>query len=534
MGVDADQLLLILSVKNQVSQRTPLRLTPLKNSRKAVSNNLLSRVLKMIAGNFMPALFGLMFLIYTIAARQYPYTGLFVTVGMLFMMSAMLMIIEFAKQIVDTDEQTILGSRPVKPQTLLLARSLFLLSRFLRYNIPMALPLLIYMIARYNTITGLFCFALLLFGFILIFSGVLLFIVLLLNILPANFFKRMVPWLQGAMLVMVYFTIFGAGKVNFLQEDIFILMKHSASRFFLPNYWLVAILYRQVPVLYSLLYCALPLFLFFIAIRWLSGIFFRKIDYINSGATRVAFPVSFRRKKSTRAPFHLLFRKAPQQKAAFQFSKKFMSRDNAFRMTVLPNYIYIIFINYNLFYGIWQYITGAITEIKDSVIIMAFYVLLYPVTLAIGSLQISGDYRAAWIFAATPLKNKGPIYQGMAAALFQKVYLIIALPLAFIVLLLKPSVWLNILLAMATCWMIVSLIALTMFTEPVASMPKPETRPNSGKRIFLLLFVFIVALLLGGIHIYVLAKTFWWVQVTLLLIIFAASYLIWDKLGRKQ
>ena len=531
LGANVQQLRMILEVKQRMAERTPIMAF---NKSKKENYDTHASTGKKIWANIVPLLLGASFCMYFLVNPDFPQTALFYNAGALMMMASVMMIVDYSSVLLNTDDYTILSPRPVNAATILLSRTLFFLVRFVSYNLLMTVATVLVLCFVASIWQALLVGLLYMVLFLLVFCMVQFVLFLTLKIVPAQFFTRIIPWLQGLILILVYFTIYGGDKLEVFQGDIFHRLGQSPFRWVLPNYWLSAIAFQKAEIGFYLLLLGLPLAMLLITIRYLSAGFFTQVASTEQSALPKKKSFIKRRSRTW------VFRKQIQKQAFYLFTKRFISRDNAFKMAVLPNMIYIVFINFRTFLDIWNYAMGHSSSIKSGSLIMPYYLFMYPITFAFLSLPYSKDFKASWAMHVAPVMQKGIAFQGMFLAVLRQYFVPLIVCYTALCLFLKPAFWANALLAIVTTFFFCLLNAYLFFNALVASEEHPQKSGGLGskskqrKTVVRMLFFIFVAVILGMLHIFLVADLFWWGILTIAFVLFGASVLLWYKLGEKK
>ena len=205
------------------------------------------------------------------------------------------------------------------------------------------------------------------------------------------------------------------------------------------------------------------------------------------------------------------------------------SRSRSFKMRVYPSFAYVpVYFFYLLlmddkpFGDVWR-------ELPQS---HSFYILLYmsafAMMQAMNYVNISEQYKAAWIYYSAPVETPGNLLTGSFKALWIKFFLpFITIIGVFVVYVWGPHAIIDVLLAA---------VNVTVFTACTARLNQrtlpfsvKEQMKSTGMKTFTrVLSSFLLIGILGFSH--YLASVFWWLEVLFIILSAIFLWLVWDSL----
>ncbi len=533
MGADMVQLKAILTVKLKMDDRRPLSFGRRKEGKSRKFSTILNMFIYFCMG--MIYIFPLLYLDDTIFALTTYFT-------MFLFILTFSLITDFSNILVDAADKYILIPKPINDQTLFLSRNLYVFIYLFRIVLPMSLPgWIILGIDKGWASAILFPLPLVLMVFIALFlvNGIYL---LILKMSGAERFKNIIGSFQIA------FTIFVVAFYYLMQG----MMKSPAIRYLdlrdygwirlTPPYWLAScwswLGYKAVlpgTVWLSALAILFPLFSLWVTLKWLAPNFGRKLAAIDGVEVHEHTSTKSQRKNKSDVAVKLsgLVSRNGLDKAGFMLTWLQTSRSRSFKMRVYPSFAYVPVYFFYLLLMDNEPLSEVWRNLPES---NSFYILLYMAAFAMmqamNYVNISDQYKAAWVYYSAPVENPGLILAGSYKALWIKFFLpFITVIGAFVVYVWGVHAIIDVILAA---------VNVTVFTACVARLNQrtlpfsiKEQMKTTGMKTFMrILSSFLLIGILGFSH-YV-ASMFWWLEVLFIILSAIFLWLVWDSLKNTQ
>lgn len=530
LGADTDQLTAILNMRLMIDNRRPIGFGRRQSQRKDVKHGTL-------ISTFMFTLMGFFYAlpVYMIDNRVIS-MALYFTV--LLLMITLSLITDFSNALFDNRDKYTLFPRPINDRTLVLAKLLHVFIYVLRMIIPMSLPAwatLAYLDGWKSAV--LFPIPLILMVFMALFAvnGVYL---IILRLVKHERFKDIISYFQ-VISSIVFFAIVYLRPRNMFSFNVDSVLIASDYQWvhYVPTYWLATYwsllgypLTLGGSALLSLLGLLVPLFCIYVLVRWLAPEFSRKIAGIDSA--EVSEPVVKANGKKVKASKLYLvlanmFNRSDAAKAGFILAWLQTSRSRTFRMRVYPSYAFIpIYFIYLLTQG-GSSISEAIASLPNgSKFILLLYMSSYVLISGMNHLIISDQYKAAWVFYASPIATPGNIMIGAFKALCVKLFL----PFFTAIAIFTVSVWgirvlPDVLLALINVLLLSTCMARISFRQlPFSSM---EQAKQAGGKVAKSLLAMTIPFALGVGHYF--SIDIWWLKLTFVFLSSAMLWLLWQS-----
>ncbi|MEO5996278.1 MAG: hypothetical protein ABIN89_06100 [Chitinophagaceae bacterium] len=473
IGVNTIHLKLILTAKLVMDDRRPntFHQTRQRKSDKAISGATIGTMI-------MSALLGLLFLA-TFRISDELVTQLTFYFSVYIFMLASTLISDFTSVLIDIRDNYIILPKPVTDKTFVLSRLLHILIHVTKIILPMSIPGVIYMII-FRGYWPAFIF------FLMILSATM-FTVFLINIIYLAILKVTSPQKFQALIsyIQIVMTILIFGGYQVIPQMVgkmplgSFILKPNFWLWLLPSYWFAlcceffSFLSLQPSLLFgSLLAILVPAFSLWMVIKYFAPSFNQKLSLI-TGTTEES--VSLKKSGSNKRNRPLLlaerlskiFAKKGEERMGFLITWKLTGRLRDFKLKVYPSIGYIAVLIVIMFFNNNEL---SIAELKSSnsqiraIVISILYSSSFLLVLAIGQLQYSDKFKAAWFYFTMPIKKPGLIFSGALKAAVVKFYIPIMLLLSVlgIVLIgfhLLPNLVLGLLNVLLGC-LILSLITL--------------------------------------------------------------------------
>ncbi|MGN6567340.1 MAG: hypothetical protein ACTHJ0_05275, partial [Flavipsychrobacter sp.] len=205
------------------------------------------------------------------------------------------------------------------------------------------------------------------------------------------------------------------------------------------------------------------------------------------------------------------------------------SRSRTFKMRVYPTFAYVpIYFAYLITMGkeplknIWASLP------KRNVFLVLLYMSAFVMAQAINYVTTSDQYKAAWIYYASPVEKPGKVMDGAFKAVWVKYFL----PYFFIISAFVISVWgvgkiLDIVVAMVNVTLFIAVII--RFSYRAFPFSMMEQISNSGTKILRAFVTLIIPTGLGFGHYMAIEFHLWWLEIIFLILSAILLWLVWDS-----
>lgn len=435
-GVDFEKLKIIAETKILMDRRRIYMNWKQRQQKENTNPLLITLIIYTVFGIFIGTL---VFTISSLALAM-----VFIHAYLLFMM-AMTMITDFSSVLLDTTDNQIILPKPVNSKTLFVARLVHILVYLLQFSIALAIAPIIFIFINYGFVVGIasICTALL----TVIFSVFLTYLLygIILRFGDEQKIKDIVGYFQ------IFMTIFFA--IGFQVIPRMVNLNNLTGSFhlhwysyFLPPVWMALTLesihQSNFDTLHLLMIaCAilLPLFTFWIMIKYLAPSFANKLNALNTDAVSKKNIVSERKiKRSISEKLSAFVCNTKTEKSGFEMVWKVTGRDKGFKMQFFPSLAYIlVFIFIFVFKSgkeantLWQNLPAT------KMFLFFVYIPMFTIGSSIIFITFNEHYLASWIYQSTPVAKPGKIMSGGFKALLTKFFL----PVFLILFLFAFYVW---------------------------------------------------------------------------------------------
>jgi ABC-2 type transport system permease protein len=448
MNVNMDQLRAILVAKLTMDNRRPAAFQQMQRSKEKKEVN--SATLKTM---FISLFMGMFFLLSFEIVNDLT-SGLTVFFSMFIFMLAATLITDFTSVLIDTRDNMIILPKPINDATFVTARLVHIAIHINKLVIPLAVPSLIFLFIKIGlVIVAPFMLMVFLATMLSIFLINAVYILILKIIEPAKF-QSVISYFQIAFAIFIYggyqllprmMNASGMGKM---------VIGNVKNIIFYPPYWfaeacnsLKTLSFNKTNSLILFLAFGVPVLSIYSVIKFLAPSFNRQLSMINSSNAEVSLVASSKVKyKNIEVKVPMieklasLLTKGSGEFMGFLFTWKMMSRSRDFKMKVYPGFGYIIVMvamfvlqSKNLSLSDFREMTSH----AKTIIIAGIYISSLVVSVAINQLAYSDKFKAAWIFAISPLENPGKIISGAVKAVLAQFYLPIVIVFSVPVLILS-------------------------------------------------------------------------------------------------
>lgn len=532
MGADPEQLRALLEVKLKLDDRRPVNFGRNRESKK---NRRFSIGLSM----FLSFITGLLY-IFPLIFFQDRMLGLSSYFTVFLFLLTFTLITDFSSILIDTRDRYIVLPRPVNDRTLLLSRLLHIFAYLFRIVLPMAIPGWV-TIGLLSGWTAALWFPipvlLLVLTALFLVMGVYL---LILRLASAQRFKDILGYFQIAFSVIIFAFYYLAPRAMSREQFTGLKLSDFGWIKYFPSYWLAStwswIHFRAVPagtIYYSLLAIAVPIIALWVTIRFFAPQFTTKLGGLDAVDAAPSTGKATRGGRSHQVLAGLVNRRAEAQ-AGFILAWLQTARSRTFKLKIYPMFAYIpIYFLYILLQSgeplrqVWAALPATKT----------YFVLLYMSSVvmvqALSLVTTSEQYKAAWVYYATPLQEPGAIMAGAFKAMWIKYFLPFFITIAvFVLVVWGPMVFPDIVLAMVN----VTLFATAMIRVGNRKLPFSQLDQvnTTGSRFIRMLMSMLTLGTLGVAHYFAAKFDMLWLKLVFLVLSSILLWLVWTSYARTR
>lgn len=515
IGADPVQLQVILETKLKMDSRRRSSFSSMGSRSKKETKN--QDIMTML-------LFGFMGLVFTfiVVAFENTATGLAIYFTAWIVLVTLTLITDFTDVLIDVRDNYILFPRPINDRTITV-------SRLLHIGFYLSKLVLAFAITAWITLTVKFGIAaFFVFIFLMLISVAIAILIvnvtylLILRLTSPGKFKDIISYFQIGFTSLIFIGYYLLPQFIDLEafQDLNLIEVRWA--WWLPSVWLGAfwdlVMHGNTALhvlVLSVLSIALPLLAVYLVANFLAKDFNQKMLAIGQGdggskneSVEVIRPTSPKTNWRDRTAAWLTGSTAEQ--AGYQWTWNITQRSRTFRVKLFPMFGFIP----AYFLYIFLADEGSLSEKFASMLdsdryIVLLYFCLFILTGAFNLTQFSEQYKASWVYFATPLERPGPVMMGSfkasAVKYFLPFYVIISI---IVVALWGPKAILDIGLCLINVLFVGLMIAYsTQKTLPFSNAWENQSKGNNMAQGFMTLFF---AGIVGSAHFFLLSR-FWWV-----------------------
>lgn len=535
LGADVEHLKAILTVKLKMDDRKPLGVGRSQSNQKKKANYA-STIVFVI--NFFV---GVMYIFPMILFKD-PYMSLFGLYTMLMVLLTFGLISDFSNVLVDTRDKLIIFPKPVNDRTIFLSRMLHIAVYFLRSVFPMSLaPWITWGLMKGWKGAVWFPLPMLLLTFICLFFVIGTYLLVLKLTKPGKF-KDVINYFQIVFSILVFTTYYFMPRLQNADMLSTFSITDVAWIRYTPSYWLAACWYWVEPataLLKGTGWCSiaallLPFVMLWITVRYFAPSFIRKISAIDG----VELEHSKRKiKYSGKQQFYQmlakLINKNDAAKAGFSLAWLQTARSRSFKMRVYPGFAYVFVYFFYIFLGNDVPMSRVFDAMKDTkAYLFLLYITSFVILNAVSYMNITDQYKAAWIYYSSPMEIPGRLMGGAFKAMWVKYYFpFMAIVSIFVLWVWGSAVILDIVLATVNVTVYVLIMMYINNRYLPFSMPE-RVKSSTGKTIARVVFALVFMSTMGLAH-YLVSGLWIWIMIPLkiLLLILSAIFmwLIWNS-----
>ncbi len=520
--VDFEKLKIIAETKLLMDRRR-VRVTMKKQSTKEPSNQLLMTLI-------VYAIMGVFIGFVILGLKQIVISMTIFHSYILFMM-AMTLITDFSSVLLDTTDNQIVLPRPVNSKTFFVARLVHILVYLLQFTIALAIFPLVFIFITYGILVGISAiFTILLTVMFAVFLTYLLY-GLILRFSSEEKLKDIISWFQIAMTI-----VFAAGfqivpRLVDVDKLMNVTMPIHWYTYLLPPMWManaleaVQLLKVDLPhAAMILLAMALPLFTFWIMIKFLAPSFAKKIAAMgNTGNDdTILKKITTEKKVLLEEKISTIICSNKTEQVGFELTWKMVARDKSFKIQFYPSLAYLLVFAFVFVFKSGKDVAATWNALGSSQSFLWFvYLPMFTITAAITLISFNENFAASWIYLSRPLALPGSLISGALKTLLVK----FLTPIIIILFSFSYYIWGYKIIDDFILGIFNNIIIFLLLTHVGKShLPfsmQPNVKQQTGKLIQIIVQLIIVALLVG---LHYLALKLWWLVLALVPISAAGCY----------
>ena len=420
--VDFEKLKIIAETK-LIMDRRRVRVTMKKQTKKDPNNQMLTTLI-------VYTILGLFIGILVLTLKEIVMTMTIIHSYVLFMM-AMTLITDFSSVLLDTTDNQIILPRPVNSKTFFVARLVHILVYLLQFTLALALFPIIFIFIGYGILVGLASIiTILLTVMFAVFITYLLY-GLILKLSSEEKIKDIISGFQIAMTI-----IFAVGfqivprLINI--ENLKVTMPIHWYTYLLPPMWMANALQavQQLKVdiphlIMILLAVALPVFTFWIMIKFLAPSFAKKMAAMGNAETKeeIVTNKAGQQKKGLSEKLAPIVCINKTEQAGFEMAWKMTARDKGFKIQFYPSLAYIlVFVFIVVFKRGENFAHTWATLSSSESFLWCVYLPMFTISAAVSLIAFNENFAASWVYISRPLMQPGSLISGALKMLLVKFF----------------------------------------------------------------------------------------------------------------
>ncbi len=420
--VDFEKLKIIAETK-LIMDRRRVRVTMRKQTKKEPNNQLLRTL---IVYSFLGLFIGILVL----TLKEIIMTMTIIHSYVLFMM-AMTLITDFSSVLLDTTDNQIILPRPVNSKTFFVARLVHILVYLLEFTIALALFPVIFIFIGYGILVGL---ASLITILLTVMFAVFITYLLYGLILRISSEEKIKDIISGFQIVMTIIFAVGFQVVPRLINigNLKVSMPIHWYTYLFPPMWMANALQaiQQLRVdgphlIMILLAVALPVFTFWVMIKFLAPSFAKKIAAMGNAETQeeVVLNKAGKQKKELSERIAPIFCVNKTEEAGFEMAWKMTARDKGFKIQFYPSLAYIlVFVFIVVFKRGENFAHTWATLSSSQSFLWCVYLPMFTISAAVSLIAFNENFAASWVYISRPLKLPGSMISGALKMLLVKFF----------------------------------------------------------------------------------------------------------------
>jgi len=447
----------------------------------------------------------------------------------------MTMITDFSTVLLDTTDNQIILPKPVNSKTLFIGRLVHILVYLLQFSIALALFPVLFIFIKYGFIIGLVSIATaVLITMFSVFITYLLYAVIL-RFGNEQKIKDIVGYFQIFMTIFFavgYQVIPRLIDLNGISGDFHL---HWYS-YFLPPVWMAMTLesvhqlnFDVIHVVMIICSVLLPLFTFWVMIKYLAPSFANKLTALNTDTENKKSINAERRKRGSYSEkLSAIFSSSKTERSGFEMVWKVTGRDKGFKIQFYPSLAYIFVFLFVFVFKSGRDLNTLWRGLPSTKMFLFFiYLPMFTIGASIIFISFNENFPASWIYQSTPVAKPGQIITGGLKALYTKFFA----PIFLILFLFAFYIWgiavVNDFVFGFINNLFLFLVMANLSDHYLPFSRQPNPKQQSGRFLQVILQMVIIAALIG-IHYFVLKNN--WLIYCLIPVSAAGCYFLLKRL----
>lgn len=524
MGVDTDQLGLILKLKLLMDNRRPKGIFARSSNKEIKEGKMqwLTTIMTLIMG---------LLISFVLFMTNVPYVSHTIYFVIFMILMALTMISDFTSVLVDTRDHYILLPRPVNDRTIAVSRILHIGIYVLRLALLQGIPALV-VVGFIDGILAvpIFFIEILQATFLTILIVNMVYLILMKLTSPQKF-KDVISYFQIAFSIVIFGAYYLMPKLLNMSSFSEVSLVNHWWTYLLPPMWISALNELLIhPLRANLLTVALAVIglvlplvgLWFVA-KVLAPGFNRNLAILATSEGNSDSQVN----KSQTGKFNLIDKTAnllvkdPVENAGFKITLKLAARTRDFKMKVYPSLAYVpIYFLYFTMQGDGKTISDRFSNIQNGHSYVALiYLCTFVLAAVLTNIAMSDKYKSSWVYYTLPIGEPGKILSGMYKAIVSFYFL----PYCVVIGIVTVSVWgFSALNDLILSFLISVIYGLLMALFMVKGLPfsKPISTSQSAGRVFVSFMVMGIVIAVGYTHYFIMKwEMLVWIMIIPMLII---------------
>lgn len=490
-GVDYDVMRKILVLKFLMdSRRTPSIAANQGSAAKAKTGN---RFLKSL---WMYGLMGIILVPLIIIGDNLIFQMSSV-MGIIMFMVMTSLISDFSSVLLDLRDRTIILTRPVEGKTLTAAKTLHVLGYMIMITGALTAPSIIAGFIRHGLLFGMVYLWMIVWMDLLIVVLTALLYLSILNFYDGDKLRDMVNYFQIALSIAMAVGYQFVGRM-FQIVNIEVVFKPAWWQFLLPPVWYGAafeVLFkgnREIAfVIMSVMALTVPLvaLTFYAKNSMLFEQSLEKLEHRGAkGKSGSKLSLKFSR----------WIAQDPQESLFFRFFMNMMRNEREFKLKVYPSLGFSLIFPFIFLFNMLQ--ADSWQSLTDSRAFLFIYFSALMLPTAIMMMSYASGYKGSWIYHATPIQDKTPLFKGaLKALIFRLLAPVFLIECMIFVVIFGARILPDMVLAFSNA-MLYSLFCFMIFKKRLPFSEPYETGQNPNSMSVIPMMLILAAI--GGMHFY--------------------------------
>ena len=521
--VDFEKLKIIAETK-LIMDRRRVRVTMKKQNNKEPNNQLL---ITLIVYTIMGFLIGALVL----SLKEIIITMTIIHSYVLFMM-AMTLITDFSSVLLDTTDNQIILPRPVNSKTFFVSRLVHILVYLLQFTIALALFPIIFIFIQYGILVGLASIITIL---LTVMFAVFITYLLYGLILRISSEEKIKDIISGFQIVMTIIFAVGFQIVPRLLniENLKVTMPIHWYTYLLPPMWMANALQavQQLHIdgphlIMILLAVALPVFTFWVMIKFLAPAFSKKIAAMGNAGTQeeIILNKEGNKKKGLSEKIAPIICINKTEEAGFEMAWKMTARDKGFKIQFYPSLAYILVFVFVVVFKRGEDFANTWAQLNSSKsFLWCVYLPMFSISAAVSLIAFNENFAASWVYISRPLKQPGSLISGALKMLLVKFFA----PIIFILFVFSYYVWGYKIIDDFVLGIFNNILVFLIISHVGKSYLPFSMQPNVNQQSGKFIRVFIQMAIIGSlVGLHYLALKVWWLVIVLVPFSVAGCYFL--------